>query len=191
MENQDSRGLVGSRQSTALQPSLGERHPERTPPCAADWPVQKPRASSPPGPGAPHPPSGLGALGLAEGADDRTSAPWKAVVAARRPGLGPGVREGVRDRANAVIPLAAQGVGCLRRPDGLPGVPARRKRSALTLGRHRRPAQQARKPAQAALARWQAPPHAAPAAPGTPLVGVARPPAGRRWAAAPPRARGL
>ena len=132
-----------------------------------------------------------GSLGLAEGADDRTSAPWKAVVAARRPGLGPGVREGVRDRANAVIPLAAQGVGCLRRPDGLPGVPARRKRSALTLGRHRRPAQQARKPAQAALARWQEPPHAAPAAPGTPLVVVARHTAGRRWGRGAPRSRGL
>src|SRR2546423_6643655 len=50
--------MVGYK-ATALQPSLGERHPERTPPCAADGPVQKPRASSPPGPGAPHPPSGL------------------------------------------------------------------------------------------------------------------------------------
>ena len=62
LQRTDRHGMVGYK-ATALQPSLGERHPERTPPYAADWPVQKPRASSPPGPGAPHPPSGLVVLG--------------------------------------------------------------------------------------------------------------------------------
>src|SRR5207248_449257 len=131
-----------------------------------------------------------GSLVLEEVADDRTYATWKAVVAERRQGLGPGVRYGVSDRANALIPLAAKGVVCLRMPDCLHVVHERIKSSALTLGRHRRPAQQALKQAQEALARCQEQPHAAHDAPGTPLVVVARHTKGRRWAEAPHRSRG-
>src|SRR5438067_3237331 len=66
--------------------------------------------------------------------DERTAATGHARVEARRTARGTEVLARVRDRAKAVLPRAAPGWACLRRPACLPLVPERVKRAALALG---------------------------------------------------------
>jgi len=92
-----------------------------------------------------------GSLLLAEVAEDRTSATWKARVEARLTALGIGVRSLVSDRAKALIQLAEQGLECLSMPDCFPCMHALVTGSALSLARHGRHARQELPKAQEVL----------------------------------------
>ena len=91
---------------------------------------------------------------LLEGvAEDRTYAPWKAVVDERLVALNTGVRYLVSDRAKALIQLAEQGLECLRMPDFFPCMHELVKSYALAIGRRLRQAQKELKHAEEVLSR--------------------------------------
>src|SRR5262245_12628436 len=96
-----------------------------------------------------------GYLLLEEVADDRTYTTWKALVGARRTGLGTGVLYGVSDRAKALIQLAEQGLECLSMPDFFHVAHAIVKSYALAIGQRWRHAQRELTKATEALARRQ------------------------------------
>jgi len=113
--------------------------------------------------------------------DERTCATGQARVDARRTALGTEVLSLVSDRAQAVMPLAAPGWECLRRPAFLPLVPERVKRAALARGRRLRHAQPALQHAEQVRARLQGWPQAGPDTLEARALGGARPAAGTRW----------
>jgi hypothetical protein len=89
-----------------------------------------------------------GSLWCAEVAEDRSYATWHALVKARREVLGVAVRSLVRDRAKALMKLAATGLECLSMPEVLHRIQALVKSSALSMCRRVRPARQAVQQAQ-------------------------------------------
>jgi hypothetical protein len=108
----------------------------------------------------------------------------KGWVEERLKGLGTGVLYVVRDRAQALIPLAEQGLECWSRPDFLHVVHAIVKSYALALGQRWRHAQQDLTPAKEPLARRQGRRHAEPATRAASVRVEARPAEVRRWAEA-------
>lgn len=96
-----------------------------------------------------------GSLVAAEVAEDRTYAPWYAVVETRLATLGVGVRSLVSDRAKALITLAETGRACRSVPDFFPLLHDLRTSAALAIFSRLRHAQQALKHAQERLAACQ------------------------------------
>ena len=84
-----------------------------------------------------------GYLLLAEVAEEQTYTTWNALGEARLKALGAGVRYLVRDRAEALIPLAEQGFEGLSMPDFFPVLYELGQRYALAIGRrlHQAPKQ--------------------------------------------------
>jgi hypothetical protein len=126
-----------------------------------------------------------GSLLLAEVADDRPSATWKALVEERLTALGPGVLSLGSDRAQALMQRAEQGLECLSMPEFFPGVHALMKSYARARGRHLRHAQQDLTQAQEALAQLQARPHAAQAAPAAMALVETKQAEGQPWEESP------
>jgi hypothetical protein len=93
---------------------------------------------------------------FAEVAEDRTSATWYALVAARLEALGVGVLSLVSDRAKAWITLAEKGRECLSIPEVFHLIHARVKRYALALCGPLRQARQALRQAREFLTTCQA-----------------------------------
>jgi hypothetical protein len=124
-----------------------------------------------------------GSLLLEEAADDRTYVTWHALVEERLKALGTHVLSLVSDRAKALIQLAEQGLECLSMPDCFHGVHDIIKSYALVIGRRLRQARQDRMKAQAALARRQNLPQAAPDNLEVQALIVARQAEVQRWEA--------
>jgi hypothetical protein len=122
-----------------------------------------------------------GSLLLAEVADDRTSTTWQAVVEERLKSLSTGGLAMGRDRAKALIQLAAQGLTCLSMPDFCHVVPEIVKSYALAIGQRGRRAHQEVQKAQEALARRHAQRQAAQETSEAQALVAARYAEGRRW----------
>lgn len=97
-----------------------------------------------------------GDLWWEEAVEDRSSAPWKALVDKRLEALRAPVRSRVSDRAQALIPRAEQGLECLSIPDVFHLMHDIGQNDALALGRQLRQARQAWQKAQDGLQRHQA-----------------------------------
>jgi hypothetical protein len=130
-----------------------------------------------------------GARRCAAGADERTDTPWQAAVDKRLRALGSAVWSVGRERASARIPLAAHGLACLRRPDGLPLMPDSVQSEALALAQQGRHAPKARKHAEAGQARRAGRPPPVPNGPEAAAQGAGRRAEGPRWEAAHRRDR--
>ena len=96
-----------------------------------------------------------GYLLLEEAVEDRSDATWQALVDKRREALRAPVRSLGSDRAKARIKLAAQGLECLRIPDGFHLMHDSVKSYALAIGRQVRQARQEWQTAQDGLQRHQ------------------------------------
>ena len=114
-------------------------------------------------------------------ADDRTYAPWKAVVDARLTALGTEVLYLVSDRAKALIQLAEKGLECLSMPDFFHVIHEIIKSYSLAMGRCVRHAHQELQKAEEALALRQELAHVAPDCPEAQAEVDAKRAEVRRW----------
>ena len=131
-----------------------------------------------------------GSLRLAEVADDRTYATWKAVVEERLKALGAHVLYVVSDRAKALVQLADTGLECLSRPDCFHVVHDSVQSYSLPIGQRVRHARQERTKAHEALARRQGQRQATQEGSEAKALGAARQADVVRWEEAHPTSRG-